>query len=163
MNSQYDYKKIGILIGVIVLILGLIVGPSYYFYSKYQRAQLLLKNPNQAAQEQKRAILDKVAKLIDLPNDEDPTLATISDKDKLANQPFFSKAKNGDIVIIYTNTRKAIIYDPLANKIIDVSAISIGSASATPVVSTPPLSPTSTKVPTPQVTSVFKISPTVNP
>ena len=40
---------------------------------------------------------------------------------------FFSKAKVGDKVIIYTNARKAILYDPVAGKIVEVAPVNIGT------------------------------------
>lgn len=40
---------------------------------------------------------DEVKKLMELP-DENPTVATITDIEKLKEQAFFQKGKNGDIV-----------------------------------------------------------------
>jgi len=90
-----------------------------------------LQNPNIAASEETKAILDKVGRHIVLPLDEQPTIATISDKEKLKDQPFFAKAKNGDKVLIYNLARKAILFDPVADKIIDVAPINISTPSAT--------------------------------
>ncbi len=77
----------------------------------------------------KKLVLE-VGKLIELPIGEDPTVATVTDITKLKDQPFFAKAKNGDKVLIYTNARKAILYDPQAKKVIDIAPINIGSPSA---------------------------------
>lgn len=90
-----------------------------------------MQNPNIAASEETKAILDKVGRHIVLPLDEQPTIATISDKEKLKDQPFFAKAKNGDKVLIYNLARKAILFDPVADKIIDVAPINISTPSAT--------------------------------
>lgn len=65
-----------------------------------------------------------VAKLIDLPQDEQPTVATVTDPALLKDQPFFARAKNGDIVLLYTNAKKAYLYDPVANRLKEVSPIS---------------------------------------
>ena len=64
--------------------------------------------------------------MIVLPEDEIPTVATVSDPEKLKEQPFFSDAKKGDKVLIYANAKKAILYDPMANKIVTVAPINIG-------------------------------------
>ncbi len=75
-------------------------------------------------------LLSQVKKLIALP-DEVPTVATVSDIEKLADQPFFVNAQNGDKVLIFTNAKKAILYRPSAGLIIDVAPVTIGQ-SATP-------------------------------
>lgn len=68
---------------------------------------------------------EKVGKLIALPADETPTIATVEDKTKLADQAFFSAAENGDKLLIYTKAQKAIVYRPSTNQIINVGPISI--------------------------------------
>ena len=70
--------------------------------------------------------MNRVGKLIVLPEGEQPTVATVSDAESLREQPFFAQAKNGYKVLIYTNARKAILYDPLSNKIVDVAPLNIG-------------------------------------
>ena len=110
-----------------------LVGVSYYFYNQYQRTQKLLQNPTEAAKVETKFILGKVGKLMDLPTGEDPTIATILDSEKLKDQPFFAKAKNGDKVILYTNARKAILFRPDTNRVIDFAPINIGNPSAQPV------------------------------
>ncbi len=116
------------LIIVIIAFLFLAAVPSYYFYTKYQKSQMLLKNPTEAAKAEVKALTARVGALIELPNEE-PTVATISDKEKLKDQPFFAKSENGDKVLIYTQARKAILYRPSINKIIEVSSVNLGQAS----------------------------------
>ena len=100
-------------------------GAAYYFYTKYQTAQAALDNPQASAKAEVKLLTDKVGKLISLPEDEEPTVATVLEKDKIKDQPFFSNAENGDKVIIYTKARKAIIYRPDTNMIIEVAPIEI--------------------------------------
>lgn len=111
------------LLAVVVLLLAAF--PSYYFFMQYQKSQKLLANPTAAAQEEVRALKARIGMLIELPAEE-PTVATISDKEKLKDQPFFVKAENGDKVLIFTQARKAILYRPSINKIIEVSVINLG-------------------------------------
>lgn len=116
----------------------LILGAGGYFYYKGQTPQV---NPNdpQAAQEEVRKLVAEVGKLIDLPAGENPTIATVTDVDKLRNQPFFQKAQNGDKVLIYQGAGKAILYSPSLKKVLDVSPLNIGTGSAQ--VATPSASP----------------------
>lgn len=118
--------KIQVTAAIIILIL---FGIGGYFFYKNQTSQI---NPNdpQAAQQEVKKLVEEVGKLIDLPIGEDPTVATVTDVEKLKTQAFFQKAKNGDKVLIYSNAKKAILYDPQAKRIIDVAPINIGSPSA---------------------------------
>jgi hypothetical protein len=118
-----DVKK-EYIIGAILLILAII--PSVYFYTQYQKAQQRLANPTQFAQEEAKKLVAAVSKLMTLPSDETPTVATVNDKEKLKNQPFFANTENGDKVLIYTNAKKAILYRVSINKIIDVAPVNIG-------------------------------------
>lgn len=72
------------------------------------------------------AIVAKVGRLIDLPQGETPTIATVSDLQKLQNEPFFAKAKQGDIVLIYTGAQEAYLYDPVQDKLVEVAPITTG-------------------------------------
>ncbi len=112
-----------IALGVIVVVLGI---AAFYFYNQYQNIK---KNPNQVAQAETEALVAQVGKLIDLPKDETPTVATVLDKEKLKDQPFFSNAQNGDKILIYTKAKKAIVYRPSANKLINVGPIAIDQKS----------------------------------
>lgn len=109
-----------IIIACVVAIL-----PTYYFYNKYQKAKQFVDNPSLVTQKEVRTLVERVGKLIELPN-ETPTMATVSDKEKLKDQPFFTIAENGDKVLIFTQGKKAILYRPSTNKIIEVAPINTG-------------------------------------
>ncbi len=128
-------KKGGVSAATIMYIIGAVVilllaGLSIYFYIQYQNIK---KNPNQVAQAETDALVKQVSKLIDLPSDETPTVATILDKEKLKDQPFFNNAKNGDKILIYTKAKKAIIFRPSENKLINVGPIAIDQKAQVPV------------------------------
>lgn len=122
-------KKIWIGVGVILGIAALV--PSFYYFNKYQAAQSALQNPTQYAQEEARLMKAKVGKLIELPADEEPTIATVTDADRLRDQPFFTNSQNGDRVLMFSQARKAFLYRPSTNKIIEVAPINIGNNQAT--------------------------------
>jgi hypothetical protein len=86
------------------------------------------KTSNLVTQNQSKIIIEKVGKLVFLPSDETPTIATVSDPALLVAQPFFADSKKGDQVLIYPNAKKAILYDPIANKIVNMASINSGEA-----------------------------------
>lgn len=90
----------------------------------------LKQNPNKILQADQKKLLDKVGALMTLPNGEQPSIATVSDKAKLKDQAFFKNAQNGDTLLIYTNARKAILYREKTNKIIEVAPIAIDTPAA---------------------------------
>jgi hypothetical protein len=94
-----------------------------YYYNQNKE---LLKNPNKANDEKVAALVEKVGKLVLLPEGEVPTVAEVSDPEKLKSQPFFARAKVGDQVLLYAGAKKAVLYDPKANIILEMAALNIG-------------------------------------
>lgn len=117
------YKKDIIIVGVFVILL-LALYPTYYFYNRFEE---LKKNTQNTASDAIVSEKDKVARLIELPTDEEPVLATVTDKNKLNDQQFFANSKNGDKVLIYEKARKAYLYRPSTDKLIEVSTLNITS------------------------------------
>ncbi len=104
-----------------------------------------------------KALIDEVADKMELPQNETPTIATVTDVTKLADQPFFRNAKNGDKVMIYGSTKEAILYRPSNHKIIAVAPI---NATANPT-GTPVAQATNvTGTPTVSVTPSVSVTPT---
>ncbi len=64
-----------------------------------------------------KSVVDKLAKIMEVPSDIEPTVATIVDVEKLVeqNKEFYGKAKNGMHLIIYPTF--AVIYDEEKNMI----------------------------------------------
>jgi hypothetical protein len=115
----------------VVVVIGL-VSVSGFLYYKYQQAQqeiLGIKTGSSDLSAENKRLVAEVSKFIVLP-DEEPTIATVSDVDKLKDQPFFQKAKNGDKVLIYSSAKKAYLYDPNLKKILDVANFNVSSPSA---------------------------------
>ena len=147
LEKFYSENKIlSIIISVIVLILFI---SSLYFYNQYQKTKQLLQNSNQQVTVNANVLIAQVGKLIQLPVNENPTIATVSDETKLAGETFFANAKNGDKVLIYAQAKKAILYRPSINKIIEVSSVNINqpetagnNASQSSSLEAPILSPT---------------------
>ncbi len=74
-------------------------------------------------------IVDEVSKLIDIPSDVEPTVATIVDIDALrAQNPFYNKAENGDYLIVTSD--RAILYSASLRIILDVVPVQLEPAKA---------------------------------
>jgi uncharacterized protein HemX len=119
-SAKINRKKL--LIAVIILALVGAVG-----YLVYQN-QNLKKNPNKIVQADQKKLVDKVGAHIDLPKDEQPSIATVSDKEKLKEQAFFKSAQNGDTLLIYTKAKKAILYRDKEDRVIEVAPIAIDTS-----------------------------------
>lgn len=105
-----------VIVTILILVGVLVGGGATYF--------LVGRKPMESEVKQ---IVDKVSRLMELPEDEEPTLATISDKEKLKDQAFFLNAQNGDKVLVYAKAGKAILYRPSTGKIVEVAPLNIES------------------------------------
>lgn len=104
---------------VLAVLLCLAVGIAGYFYYQYKHTA----SANEA--KEIAALIKTIGTFMELPVEEIPTLATVTDKTKLAGQPFFQKAENGDKVLIYTDSGRAILYRPSTKKIVDVTTVNV--------------------------------------
>lgn len=111
---------------LLVLVL-LLIGAGVTAYYFYQQAKVLAPNRAPIGQEEVTSLMVAVGRLIVLPEGETPTIATVSNPEKLKDQAFFASAKAGDKVLIYTNAQKAFLYDPTSDRVINVAPLSVGS------------------------------------
>ena len=117
-------------ITLLVIVLAAAAGFFAYKYHQANQKAEMLANPKQAAAQQVDDLVAKVGKLVVLPTGEKPTVATVTDISKLQGQAFFQPAQNGDKVLIYTQAKKAILYRPSQNKVIEIAPLNIGSSDA---------------------------------
>lgn len=101
-------------------------GAGIYYYTQYQNLEKRMNDPTIEVRE----ILEKVGNLMELPIDEEPTVATVNNPDAIRDQAFFAKAKKGDRVILYQNAGIAILYDEKANKILNFGTINVTDESS---------------------------------
>lgn len=113
-------KKRRIIVPVLTALLILAAIGFGVVYKKYTDVK---NNPEKVAQAEIADIVQKAGKIISLPKDETPILATVSDSDKLKDQPFFAEAKNDDKLLIYTKAKKAILYRPSSNMVVNVGPL----------------------------------------
>lgn len=111
----------------------LVVGALFFFGYQYIHTRNELnkaKNPEQAAKDETQKILDEVGVYLELPQGEQPSTATVSNKERLKAQPFFEHAENGDKVLIFAKARQAILYRPSTKKVIEYAPVSPDAAPA---------------------------------
>jgi lipopolysaccharide export LptBFGC system permease protein LptF len=119
-GAQQGIKKPPFLLVGLLLV---VIAFTLYFYLQ---VRALEQNPDKVNQAKIAALVAKVEKLIDLPQGEVPSTATIADTKPLAGNPFFVNAKTGDEVLFYTAASKAFLYDPVKNLIVEVATINLG-------------------------------------
>lgn len=112
------------LVGVGLLFVVSLAGNAYLGRQVYTLSQ----DPQRMAQQEMLTIVGEVGKLMVLPEGETPTIATVTDPEKLSGQAFFANASSGDKVLLYTNAKKAILYSPSQGKILEVAPINLGEA-----------------------------------
>ena len=120
MKKSARINLIIIILFFLVIILG---GVSLYLY--FRSVKVL--NKEDANKKEIQTLVDKVGDIVFLPSDETPTVATISDPKVLKDQVFFANAKTGDKVLIYTNNKKAFLYDPKADKLVNMAPFNVNS------------------------------------
>lgn len=123
-------KRGMLLVALIVLAVGLFAVKN--LYDKEQlRQEVARLEQTQAVSTANEAVdlKDKIARLLELPTDETPTVATVVDADKVREQAFFANSRNGDKILLFSTTGKAVLYRPTTNKIVEIAPISLGDQS----------------------------------
>jgi len=127
-GAFYEFVFSKAMLIVLVLFCASGISGSIYFYQKYKNTT---KDPVVLAKERSDRLLGLLDELIELPQDETPTIMTVSDKDKLKGQTFFDMVENGDILFAYTNAKKAVLYRPSIHKVVNMAPISIDQSENT--------------------------------
>jgi len=95
-------------------------------------------NPSAIIQKQTQDLISKVSQLYNVPKDETPTIANVTDASQAKQQSaFFNDAKNGDKVLMYVKTGIAILYRPSTNKIVLVAPLTFTGTGNTSTSTTP--------------------------
>ena len=100
------------------------IGLAGYFYYELNN---LKNNPQSITKKEVSDLVDKVSRLVLLPEKEIPTVATVSDLEKLKDQTFFAKAQKGDKVLIYAEAKKAYLYSVTKDRVIDIAPLNLGN------------------------------------
>lgn len=123
-NTKPAKNPMMIVVIVLIALVAVAFGLSYHYYTEYTKIKT---NPELVYKDENAQLLVEVGKLMELPTDEEPTVATVMDKEQLKDQAFFAKAENGDKLIVYIGSKKAILYRPSIKKIVDFAPIVMDS------------------------------------
>jgi hypothetical protein len=115
--SQFYIIPALFIVGLITLILCI------YFFVQYQRTKVLLSNPSEMVKQEGDEMMRVITPVVHIAQNESPIIATVADKTKLAGQPFFENAENGDKVLMFRTSNTVVLYRPSIKKIISVSSI----------------------------------------
>lgn len=84
----------------------LIAGSIFFWYTK-------------SGEDDAARTIRAVAELVVVPR-ETPLVTTVTDPSKLSDTPLRGEAEVGDKVLFYTNAKRAILYRPNENRIVDM-------------------------------------------
>jgi hypothetical protein len=162
------FKKV--LLSFVVFLIGVLVGGGGVYYGAKLYPSFFGFRPSQdQVQSEVDTLLGEIGAFMSLPSDEKPTVATVTDVEKIKSQSFFRNAQNGDRVIIYSEAKKAILYRQAQKKIIEVGTISINNqpqttgSPASQVIASPQATPIPTPTPAPAVVSSPTPTQSINP
>lgn len=112
---MHNKKKSKLTISLIIIIILLIISGGFFGYKYYNTVH---NDPARQAQN----LVNKIGKHISLPA-EQPTVATIVDKNKLSNQTLRDRAENDDKLFIYSKAKRIILYRPSTDKVVEMLTI----------------------------------------
>ena len=117
MFKRFLQKFSHLLLIILLIVLGF---SAFYFYKKANTA-----NPNNKIDT--KNLVEKISKHVLLPYEETPSVATVADPNLLKDQPFFVDTLVGDKVLMYTNEKKAILYRPSIDRVINITVIDLNA------------------------------------
>ncbi len=126
-------KIIGGLLLLCILVVAITSGVFIYLrkHPTLLGASSLPKEEPRETRTELSLILADIRKVMLLTESETPTLATVTEAEKMKTQSFFKNAENGDKVIIYVASHKAILWRPSTKMIIEVGTVSKDNSTAT--------------------------------
>ena len=127
MHEEKKRKKLPKLTIALSILTVIAIGASVYFYLLYSGTQ------SQATKQQQ--VVDKIAKAVELPG-EAPTVVTVADKTRLTNKQLADKVDNGDMILVFAQAKRLVIYRPSIAKVTNMltfantAELSSGTSSA---------------------------------
>jgi len=116
-------KILALLIIIVIALLGFAIFNKFNPTEKVPEGQL--------SDKQIKVLVNKVSKLINVP-EETPVIATIIKADQLiAEQKFYAGSKDGDYLMVFPQAQKAIIYRENEDRLINVGPIIVDQPTTT--------------------------------
>ncbi|MDO8583855.1 MAG: hypothetical protein Q7R83_01615 [bacterium] len=109
-------KTVALIIVSVLLVASL--GGNLFLYVRSTPKQVAAQSDQEVAR-----VVEQVGRLMVLPTDETPTIATVLDPEKLKDQPFFANAKEGDRVLVYAKAKRVILFRSSENRIVEVAPL----------------------------------------
>lgn len=78
-----------------------------------------MASKKKAQQKEEQQTVDKISKLLRLPN-ETPIFTTVYNEKDFENNNLFRVVKKGDKILLFINAKQAVIYRPSTNQVIEV-------------------------------------------
>lgn len=120
MKKGKPYRMYLITIIILLIVVG---GGGYYGWKYWQARQNSPEAQAAQADAEKAKILASLSKLMVLPEG-DPVLFKVSNQEVMRKQQaFFKDTMNDDVLLVYQQSGKAIIYRPSQNVIVNVGPV----------------------------------------
>lgn len=120
-NKPYRVYLFGV-VGLIIIVITGYFGYSYW-QKNYASPDAQAEKQAQEAEEEKQKILASLGKLMILPEG-DPVLFKVSNEEVMRKQQaFFKDAKNDDVLLVFQQSGKAIIFRPSANLVVNAGPV----------------------------------------
>jgi ATPase subunit of ABC transporter with duplicated ATPase domains len=103
-----------------------------YYYSKYQT----LRNESaKTADERNEALIAMINEVYELPKDEKPVVAIVSDEAKFKEEyPVFTTAKLGDALLLFEKAGQAILFRESENRVIGTATFTVNRGASVHII-----------------------------
>lgn len=130
--KSYSKFRVGLYFFCGIVIVGAAFG-LFYYKNQTLKSESLYVGMKESHENEKN-ILVFIARHIVLPAREEPIIGTIEQPESLKKeQPFFQDVERGDVVVLYQQTGRAIIYRPSRDILVNVGFLVISGGKQTKV------------------------------
>lgn len=157
MSKKKKALKISLVILNVVALAGLGFGTVFY-YMKYNN----LKNTTLTSDQRITKYEKEIGRTYALPTGEKPTLYDVTQADSLKkdgpNKDFFKDSNNGDVLLLYQNSKIGVLYRPAEKKIIKVGPAAVTQKVATELIGAKTLRDVAATIITESFSSTLNVS-----